>query len=415
MASFEDTMEANIESLECARYGESEELIELFDKYGADCNYVDPETGNTALHRAAANGECECIKILIKYGSKHIQNLQGNYPIHWAAQNGKTEALKLLFDNYVDVDVLARNSFGLSTLSEAFNSKDADCIEVCLTHSSASEEKLIPKGCTESETTGDGSGSSGCSSDNKNAVLHFMTFSNLLQQSVGDDGSSSSDNSTVLRIRELPITRADDPFGTDTRPEDDTTGLGIWPASIILARYAIAKRQLLQDKVVVELGAGCGLPGIAAAMYAKARTVYLTDIHQPTLDNSVYNASLNADSDKVNTLDAAAIDIIGTNSSNYKDEGVSKIATSLVRIANVSWNDTTTFPPDLADVVLGSDLVYDDKIIEILIPAISSMLAPNGCFLYVAPDTGRAGMDKFHEALLASGYRCVDSVPCPPE
>lgn len=46
MSSFE---EMNEEILECARYGEEEELREYLAA-GADVNYID-EGGNTALHK----------------------------------------------------------------------------------------------------------------------------------------------------------------------------------------------------------------------------------------------------------------------------------------------------------------------------------------------------------------------------
>jgi ankyrin repeat protein len=51
--------EMNREVLECARYGEADDLRELL-KNGADVNFKD-DSGNTALHRAAANGELECL------------------------------------------------------------------------------------------------------------------------------------------------------------------------------------------------------------------------------------------------------------------------------------------------------------------------------------------------------------------
>ncbi len=45
-------------------------------------------------------------------------------------------------------------------------------------------------------------------------------------------------------------------------------GLGVWAASILLSRW-IASQQVvnLNGAVVVELGAGCGLPGLAAGTY----------------------------------------------------------------------------------------------------------------------------------------------------
>ena len=113
--------ERNEELLECARYGE-DELLQLLLSSGADVNYSD-DGGSTAVHKAAANGQLQCLHILIKAGALHKANGQGNYPIHWAAQNGQADTLKLLLDSYPDADVLAQNSNGISTLTEAFNSK----------------------------------------------------------------------------------------------------------------------------------------------------------------------------------------------------------------------------------------------------------------------------------------------------
>ena len=49
------------------------------------------------------------------------------------------------------------------------------------------------------------------------------------------------------------------------------------------------KCDLLKGKVVAGLGAGCGLPALAAALYCEPKAVYVTDIHRPTLDNAVHN------------------------------------------------------------------------------------------------------------------------------
>ena len=207
-----DREEANRETLECARYGEDDDLRTLFVSHAADANYAD-ESGTTAMHRAAANGEVGCMKILKEFGSKHSQNLQGNFPIHWAALNAQEAALQFLFDSY-DVDVLSKNGNGRSTLSEAFQTQKTEIIEICLSHSSASEENLLK---TDSDTriTVDGDDA------DKHAVVHEMNFSTCTLPTAG---IKSKENRRILRIRELPITRADNPFGSDTAPEDDTTG-----------------------------------------------------------------------------------------------------------------------------------------------------------------------------------------------
>lgn len=71
-------MDINQEILECARYGEHEELA-MYIAQGADVNFTD-DSGNTALHKACANGEIECIKVLLAEGAKRMVNKSGNYP-----------------------------------------------------------------------------------------------------------------------------------------------------------------------------------------------------------------------------------------------------------------------------------------------------------------------------------------------
>ena len=119
------------ELLECARYGEEDDLRLILQEKGVDVNYADPDLGNTALHRAAANGEVTCMAILFKAGAQHNANFQGNYPIHWAALNGKPDSLQFLFDHY-ECDVLIQNQLGRSTLTEAFQSQSTSVIELCL-------------------------------------------------------------------------------------------------------------------------------------------------------------------------------------------------------------------------------------------------------------------------------------------
>ena len=80
MAESTDQAAINAELLECARYGEYDDLKLLLEQHHADVNFVDTFSGNTALHRAAANGEISCIKILKEHNALNTANLNGNYP-----------------------------------------------------------------------------------------------------------------------------------------------------------------------------------------------------------------------------------------------------------------------------------------------------------------------------------------------
>lgn len=53
----------------------------------------------------------------------------------------------------------------------------------------------------------------------------------------------------------------------------------------MLARWLVDRKDVLDQATLCELGAGCGVPGLAAAVYGKPAEVFLTDINEQTVDN----------------------------------------------------------------------------------------------------------------------------------
>jgi predicted nicotinamide N-methyase len=89
--------------------------------------------------------------------------------------------------------------------------------------------------------------------------------------------------------------------------------------------------------------------------------------------------------------------------------------TDTVEVQSVNWKDTNTYPKQLADVLIGSDLVYDSNILVLLVQAVQGMLSKEGSFVYIAPDTGRDGMANLVQALATVGMVCQEQYPLPPE
>ena len=188
-------------------------------------------------------------------------------------------------------------------------------------------------------------------------------------------------------------------------------------------------------------------------MYCGPREVYLTDIHDPTLNNAAYNARLNAYRDpsedtendgniivkmtskadekfieEVSILSAVCGDQSDSSASHMDIEhmhistdpsitpapaSASDSATtqtaltgfkniisdieenptlSTLRVSKVSWSDRTTFPPP-ADVLIGSDLVYDSKILTLLTQAVDGMLISGNEFINTLTRTHTALSD----------------------
>lgn len=100
--------EIDAELLECARYGEDDDLLLLL-QHNANVDHLDM-LGNTSLHRAAANNHEKCVRILAQYKAKYLKNNEGNTPCHWAAQNGALNSFKALLELYPDIDMLDQNN-----------------------------------------------------------------------------------------------------------------------------------------------------------------------------------------------------------------------------------------------------------------------------------------------------------------
>lgn len=122
----------------------------------------------TSLHKACANGHYTTVQLLLGRNALHLRNDSGNTPLHWASGAGHANVVRLLLDHYdalyfqqqeqqqkntsatIDdsnqverLDVLQKNNFGRSSLTEGFTSKDTKTVEHLLNHDSAEEDKLI--------------------------------------------------------------------------------------------------------------------------------------------------------------------------------------------------------------------------------------------------------------------------------
>jgi len=145
-------------------------------------------------------------------------------------------------------------------------------------------------------------------------------------------------------IRELPIAHANDPFGQSAIK--NTTGLGIWCASLVMSRWMASPDMVAQmsNTTVLELGAECGTPSLSAAIYGTPKSVTITDLNSVIINNAQYNIELNR--------------------LNNESGGCSVTATS------IDWGDETTYPTSSHggkfDYVICSDCIYQRDIVDLL-------------------------------------------------
>lgn len=150
--------EDQAEVIECARYGELEDLQALLE-LGANANYAD-EGGSTALHKAAANGSTDIARLLHKHGALYTANASGNTPLHWACLNGHKDMVELLLSIYPDVDIYSKNQFGRSAFTEALAAGHEEIGRIMLQHGSAD-----PSLHTADRSAGQGSGAAASAED----------------------------------------------------------------------------------------------------------------------------------------------------------------------------------------------------------------------------------------------------------
>ena len=322
--------------MEMARYGETEELLAMLadDAVSVDVNAPD-NRGTTPLHYAAANGHAEIVEALLERGATHGPNEAGNTPFHWAVQQQQLAVVKLLVaEPRFSIDVLAQNGFGKGALTLAFETKNTELVGVLLAHQSA--DVLDPTGGSELEEGEEFSAKGGSSAaqggDSEAAAAAAAAAAALppppppaAALSTLAEGRATTTHDLVLdslsvQIRELAIGES---VGIDVASADaDETGFALWAAAIILSRWLLAENAarsgalLARGQRIIELGAGCGLPGIAVAAQRKAARglgaavggaggggaaatksaeppLVITDLNTRTLDNIRHNVEVN--------------------------------------------------------------------------------------------------------------------------
>lgn len=126
-------------------------------------------------------------------------------------------------------------------------------------------------------------------------------------------------------------------------------GVSLWASSITLAHEAAARGADFNKTLVLELGAGTGLPGIVAASFG-ARVVQ-TDRNELVLSL----AKRNLEHNKIVTVEQRLVD--------WTD-----------------WQDDTKY-----DYILGSDILYGEELQHYLRSIFEKNLAPGGRILIADP------------------------------
>ncbi|TRY50747.1 Lysine methyltransferase [Cryptosporidium tyzzeri] len=385
--------EISDEMTECARYGELDDMKYILDNYKIDIDYQD-DNGNTALHKSSANGNLDIVCELLNRGASiNKQNNNGNSPLHWATTNKKKEVIiKLLSDRRKveegGADVLLKNSLNKSVLTEVFNMNDEDILKLALEHPSADKLEQEHSGSVKfDEEHGELNSDSNVTISQE--VIHNLTFTS--------DDVDKLGTRPIIKCRELALMGVKEVF--DQNPQNDTTGVHLWSSSIVASYWIVnlvRNENIFAGKRVIELGCGCGLMSLAAAVYSRyffdsqPAKLFLTDVSRLSLENAGINIKLNSA-------------LLGSHQ-------------NFIQAKYLNWFDQESFRsldpenPEIMgsfDIILGSDLVYNSDMEIQLSQVISGLLAFQGTFYYVHRHD-RLCASKFKQALESTGLACQE-------
>ena len=149
----------------------------------------------------------------------------------------------------------------------------------------------------------------------------------------------------------------------------------LWPAARMLAKAVVREpwEKYPRPVNVLEIGCGLGLSGVACL--ARGLNVTFSDVDETALSFAALNARLNGFTTGFRTM-------------------------SLDLRAPLAYETFT--------VLIGSDLMYEDRLVEPLIEALRAVLAADGVCLIADPDRNAARIFKWK--LEESGYNVTTSV-----
>ena len=146
-----------------------------------------------------------------------------------------------------------------------------------------------------------------------------------------------------------------------------STGLTLWRASSILCNFLCRHyKTCIEKKSILELGAGIGLCGIVCYSMGKCNRVVMTDGDTDVLESMRYNVQINIRPPEIcNTITSLETDM---------DE--------LLPCRQLIWGQDQQLQDFKSywgtfDVIIGSDIIYQEAIIDPLFQTVRDLLTPS--------------------------------------
>ncbi|KAG7388799.1 hypothetical protein PHYPSEUDO_011818 [Phytophthora pseudosyringae] len=143
------------------------------------------------------------------------------------------------------------------------------------------------------------------------------------------------------------------------------SGHYVWPAAPALCEYLTKHRDAIPSGNVVELGAGCGLTGLAVAQLRPDATVIFTD-HDPGVLKVIEHNAGQQERAQATSL---------TQSLRWGPDGAKEIEALEKLQAGPAGSNRVT------ELIVGSDVIYAREVVPLLFWTVDRLLSPGGVFL----------------------------------
>jgi len=181
----------------------------------------------------------------------------------------------------------------------------------------------------------------------------------------------------------------------------------MWPSAVVLFRWLASNPTVVCDRRVLELGAGCGLVGLAAARLQQLNSrqqngwnetggVVLTDFNLRVLENLKRNVELN---ELGEYCEVAGLDF-------YQQQSGSED----IKLTSGGWKGIDGSTHAQVDVVLAADMICQSDDAYASANAIYSCLKPGDlsrAYVVCADASHRFGVDHFPDACRKAGLEIV--------
>jgi predicted nicotinamide N-methyase len=154
-----------------------------------------------------------------------------------------------------------------------------------------------------------------------------------------------------------------------TTPGHKQSGQYVWPASIIASNYFInhwGDDEGLRSARILELGAGCGITGLALSKLENVEKIVFTDYDYGTLDLIKESIELNKN-ESIGRCVEFVVDFLqwGNCPADHK-----------TRLVQTNWIEEEKF-----NLIVGSDLIYSQDVVIPLFQTVKHFLSEGGKFV----------------------------------